>query len=328
MSLKLEQWSRTWPLSEPFVTSNAVDVDVPTVQVRLTDGDGVWGRGEAVGVPYAGETPVTMGAQIERVRSDVERGISRNDLLQLLPAGGARHAVDAALWDLEAKRDGVSPFACAGVLAAPVDSDCTIGIRSLADYERTARRLSGYRTLKVKVGGGEAVAAVAAVRRGAPSARLIVDPNQAWTVDQVKAWSPRLAELGTVLLEQPVPVGAEGGLDGWTGPVPLAADELVDDVADLDKAAGRFQVINIKLDKAGGLTAALRLADAAEQRGFGLMVGCMNGSSLSMAPAMVLAQRCRFVDLDGPLAQSEDWDCAFVYRDGRVAEPHQPQLWG
>ena len=158
--------------------------------------------------------------------------------------------------------------------------------------------------------------------------RLIVDPNQAWSVDLLKIVAPEMARLGVDLLEQPIPVGHEAGLDGWASPVPLAADELIHDAADLHKAKRRFQVINIKLDKSGGLTAALALADAAERAGFGLMIGCMGGTSLAMAPGMIVAQRCQFIDLDGPLFLIEDRPEGFRYADGRVAEPYRPALWG
>ena len=329
MTLRLKLWTRTWALEEPFTISRGTDYDVPTLQVRLIDANGVEGRGETIGVPYHGDTPASLEADIEAVRSEVERGIDREGLLALLPAGGARHGLDSALWDLEAKRDGISPFERAGVAPDPLDCDRTIGIRSIEGYETMARALSRHKVIKVKVGGGgDDMAAVEAVRRGAPAPGLIVDPNQAWSPDQVMEWSPRLAELGVVLLEQPIPVGAEADLEGWRGPVPVAADELIDDVADLDKAENRFQFVNIKLDKAGGLTAGLRLADEAQRRGFGLMIGCMNGSSLSMAPGMVLAQRCAFVDLDGPPALTEDWEHGFRYVDGRVEWPHVPELWG
>lgn len=328
--LKLEHWERRWPLKEPFTISRGTDYEVATLQVRLTDRSGHVGRAETIGVPYAGETPASIAAELEAVRGAIEQGLTREALLELLPHGGARMGIDCALWDLEAKRDGVSPFARAGVAAAPLDIDQTIGIKSLAGYEETARALARHKVIKIKVGSTEVddLEAIAAVRRGAPDARFIVDPNQAWTTDQVRDWAPRLADLGVALLEQPIPVGAEAGLEGYAGPVPIAADELIEDEHDLEKAVGRFQFINIKLDKAGGLTAALRLADAAERLGFGLMVGCMNGSSLSMAPGMVLAQRCAFVDLDGPPAQTEDWEHGFDYRDGHVAVTHKPALWG
>lgn len=319
---------RTWPLGEPFVISRGARLDSPTLQIRLTDAEGRAGRGECYGVTYAGETLETMEAQIEGVREAVQAEAGRAALLALLPSGGARFGLDAALWDLEAKAGLGDPFTRNGLAADPVVSDRTIGIRPLAAYEATARDFAAYPVLKVKVDAADPVAAVAAVRRGAPASRLVVDPNQAWSVETLKALAPRMAELGVALLEQPIPVGAEAGLDGYACPVPLCADELIDGIEDLEKAAGRFQVVNIKLDKTGGLTAALTLADAAKAMGFKLMAGCMGGSSLCMAPAMVLAQRCIFADLDAPMMQPEDHAPPLVYDNGVVARPHVPALWG
>jgi len=317
-----------WPLREPFAISRGVQTDVAAIVVTLVDGEGRCGRGEACGVPYAGETPETMTAQIEAVRSVIEGGVDRRTLLDILPAGGARCAVDAALWDLEAKTSGRSAFLAAGV-AAPraLVTAYTIGIRAIDDYETAAAARANHALLKIKVDATDPIAAVAAARRGAPNAAFIVDPNQSWTLDTLKAFAPDMAALGVVLLEQPIKVGAEEGLDGYACPIRLCADELINGPADLAKAKGRFDVINIKLDKTGGLTAALQLADVARAEGLDLMVGCMAGSSLSMAPAFVLGQQCVFVDLDGPLLQASDWPNGMVYRDG-VAAPPSPALWG
>ena len=315
------------PLHEPFVISRQVITSAPVLRVTLTN-RGVSGRGEAHGVSYRGETPATMRQQIAAIAPVLSAGLSRADLLDVLPAGGARAALDAALWDLEAKRDGVDPFAAAAVTARPVTTSLTIGMRDTAAYSSAARQRAGAAMLKVKVGADGPLAAIDAVRRGAPDARLIVDPNQAWDIEALKVFEPALFDLGVELLEQPIAVGAEAGLDDLTFRIPLCADELIDDVADLDHAAGRFRYVNIKLEKCGGLTAALLLADVAVERGFALMVGCMGGSSLSMAPAMVLAQRCAFVDLDGPSFLIDDILGGFRYADGVVVEPHLPALWG
>ncbi len=328
MSWTIETWPKYWPMKEAFTISRGSQDSTPTLQVKLTDSDGRVGFGEGCGIPYQGETPDTMTAQIDAVRAAIAGGITRQSLLDLLPGGGARFAIDSALWDLEAKRDGLNPFAVAGLTANPVDVDVTIGMRPASEYEAAARKLSGYSVLKVKVDASDPIACIEGVRRGAPSARLIIDPNQSWSVDMVKALGPQLKQLGVALLEQPIKLGDEPGLDGYVPEVPLCADELIDTAADLAKAKGRFQLINIKLDKCGGLTAGLALADLAEAQGFGLMVGCMAGSSLSMAPGMVLAQRCAFVDLDGPLLQAEDCAHGFDYDNGVVAVPHKPALWG
>jgi L-alanine-DL-glutamate epimerase-like enolase superfamily enzyme len=316
-----------WRLREPFAIARGVQTEQEAVTVVITDDRGLTGRGEACGVDYAGETAARMAAELAGVRGALLAGAGRHDLAALLPPGGARFALDAALWDIEAKATAGGIAALAGIAMHPVATAYTIGMRNLESYEAAARSHADFRFLKVKVGADDPIAAIAAVRRGAPDAALIVDPNQAWTAAMLAAHAPALHGMGVVLIEQPVAVGAEASLDGWRSPIPLAADELVGSEADLDRAVGRFDVINIKLDKCGGLTAALALADACRARGFGLMVGCMAGSSLCMAPALVLAQRCDFVDLDGPLLQIDDWPHALVYRNGMVAPP-LPALWG
>lgn len=328
MRYTLTHEPRTWQLREPFAISRGVKSEAETLIVTLVDNKGRRGRGEASGVPYLAETTETMAAQIDAVRSPIEAGVTRAQLLSLLPAGGARCGVDSALWDLEAKSRGISVFELAAI-AAPiaVTTVYSIGIRSPEAYEASARERSSYPVLKLKVGQDDPLSLIAAARRGAPDAKFIVDPNQAWTVKTLKKLAPALVELGVVLLEQPIPAGTEAELDGYRCPVSLCADELVQDIADLDKAKGRFEFVNIKLDKTGGLTEALHLADVARAAGFKLMVGCMGGSSLSMAPALVLAQQCAFVDLDGPLFLSSDWPDGLVYKDGQIQLPGAG-FWG
>jgi L-alanine-DL-glutamate epimerase-like enolase superfamily enzyme len=318
---------RGWTLREPFVIARGAIERLETLCVTLTDPSGHVGCGEGHPVDYAGETIAAMQAAVDAVAPALAAGADRRDLLSLMPAGGARNAVDAALWDLSAKRGEGDPFAANGLSPQPVVSARTLGIRSPARFETAARDTPAH-WLKIKVDAEDPIAMIAAVRRGAPDARLIVDPNQSWSVPRLKALAPRLVPLGVELLEQPIPVGAEAELDGWSSPVPLCADELVETAADLARAAGRFQAVNIKLDKAGGLTAALDLADAAAARGLALMVGCMGGPSLTMAPGMVLAQRCAWVDLDGPLFLDADDPGGFEYTAGVVHAPHLPDLWG
>lgn len=328
VTLTLSMERKSWAMREPMEISRGVLTETNTLVITLTDRQGLRGRGEGCGVDYAGETLQSMSDQVDQVRSAVERGASRADLLGLLPPGGARCAIDAALWDLEAKQCGRSAFELAGLESpAPAITAYTIGMRPALAYEAAASERSAYALLKLKVGRGDPIPAVEAARRGAPAAAFIVDPNQAWEVSTLRQVAPRLRDLGVVLLEQPIKVGDEPGLDGYRCPIPLCADELVNSSADLQKARGRFDVINIKLDKAGGLTEGLRMARAARAMGFELMAGCMFGSSLAMAPAMVLAQQCTFVDLDGPLVQSEDWPDGLTYKDGVVNPPRQ-DFWG
>ncbi|MDJ0921691.1 MAG: dipeptide epimerase [Henriciella sp.] len=324
----MKVFHKHWLLQQPFENARNVVTTVVTTNVEMTNAEGITGRGEAFGVDYKGETPASLLAQIEQVKDSIEQGAGREDVLSLLPDGGARYAIDSALWDLEAKVSGHSVFQRAGIQSPkPVTTAYTIGIQDLPGYESEARERSDYPLLKVKVRGTDILDVIEAVRRGNPNADLILDPNQSWSVPRLQEIAPQLAKRGVVLLEQPIAVGDEAGLEGYTCPIPLCADELIDGIDDLDKAQGRFQVINIKLDKTGGLTRALELAAHAQARGFDLMVGCMFGSSLTMAPALVLAQKCKFVDLDGPLLQVEDWPGGLNYHNGRVW-PAEPEFWG
>ncbi len=327
MKRKLTTGTRIWRLREPFLISRGAITRVEVIIVHLEDGPNT-GRGEGRGVTYHGETPASMLAQIEGIHNRIEAGATRKDLMSLLPAGGARNALDAALWDLEAAQAGTSAWHIAGIRnLRPIITTQTIGIRSIADYEERARSLSRYEWLKVKVDGTQPLEAIAAVRRGAPRARLVVDPNQAWSVTQLQELAPALVDLGVTLVEQPVPALNDEALRGLDLPLDICADEAADTLADLPRIADRYDFVNIKLDKAGGLTAALDFARAARASGLKLMAGCMTGSSLAMAPALVLAQQCDVVDLDGPLLLAEDWSESIAYHDGRVSLPREA-LWG
>ncbi|HRF82905.1 MAG: dipeptide epimerase [Xanthomonadales bacterium] len=327
MARTLRARPHAWRLKEPFVIARGVRSEARVVIVELHEAGKV-GRGEACGVPYHGETPETMLAQIEQARAAIEAGCDRHGLREALPAGGARHALDAALWDLEAKLTGVPVWQRAG---APhwqsIASAVTIGIRETDAYEAAARERAGFPWLKVKVGRGSPLPAVAAVRRGAPDARLIVDTNQSWTLDELRQYAPQLQPLRVDLLEQPLAAGTDAGLIDYASPIPLCADESLSTLDDVPGLVGRYQFVNIKLDKVGGLTSALELASAARASGFRLMVGCMLGGSVSVAPGMVLAQQCEVCDLDGPWLQAEDWADGIVYDNGRMAPP-VPALWG
>jgi L-alanine-DL-glutamate epimerase-like enolase superfamily enzyme len=269
-----------------------------------------------------------MRAQIESLRPVIERGVDRSGLLKILPAGGARNALDAALWDLEAKRTGRSVWELAGIARPRTIATCvTIGIRSIAEYEARARALVRYEWIKIKVSDDRPLEAVAAVRRAAPAAHLVVDANQSWSVATLQRLAPALAELHVDLIEQPVAENEDGPLSNLKLPVPICADEPANTAADLPRLIGRYDFVNIKLDKSGGLTAALDFAQAARAAGLRLMVGCMVGGSLAMAPGMVLAQMCEIADLDGPLLQAEDWPDGIEYRDGVMSLPSR-KLWG
>lgn len=326
--MKLTVQTKYWKLREPFVIARGTYTTSDVIIVELHDGPHI-GRGEAAGVDYHGETPDSMLKQVEAVRSTIEAGITRAELLKVLPIGGARNALDAALWDLEAKRTGRRAWDLAGVgNTREVASAMTIGIRSIEGYEQVARGLAHYRWIKIKVNNENPLACIEAVRRGAPNSRLIVDANQAWDVPTLYSLGPQLSKLRVDLLEQPVKVGGDKDLELGRSPIPVCADESIDTIDDLQYLKTRYEFVNIKLDKTGGLTAALELANAARAEGMRLMVGCMVTGSVGMAPGMVLAQLCEVVDLDGPLLQAEDWENPIQYdRTGVMSWP-STKLWG
>ena len=322
----------SWPLAGVFRISRGARRVAHTVLVELRDGAAA-GRGECV--PYAryGETVESVVESIEGLRGDLERGLGREGLADAMGPGAARNAVDCALWDLEAKRSGRRAWAAVagirpGAPPEPVVTAYTLGIDEPSAMREAAARHAARPVLKVKLDGERVVERVAAVRAGAPGARLIVDANEAWSAETLQRCLPELAELGVELVEQPLPAGADAALAGLDRGVPVAADESCHTRADLPGLAGRYDVVNVKLDKTGGLTEALALRDAARDAGFGIMVGCMLATSLAMAPAILVAQGARFVDLDGPLLLARDRDPGLDYRpDGRVAPPPRA-LWG
>jgi L-Ala-D/L-Glu epimerase len=314
-------------LSRPFRISRGVKTQAEVVTVTVAQA-GVVGRGEGVPYPRYGESVASALGQIEGVRGAVEDGADREALLGLLPPGAARNAVDCALWDLEAKLRGTSVAAMIGAGApGPLASALTVVIDTPMMMGCEARRIAGAPLIKVKVDATIPDAQIRAVRRGAPDARLIVDPNESWDIALVRAMQPILAELRVDLLEQPVPAGADAWLEDFEPLVPICADESVHVAEDLDVVARRYSHVNVKLDKAGGLTAALALAEAARARGLGLMTGCMVSSSLSIAPALHVAALSDFVDLDGPVWLAEDRDGG-VRDEGGVLYPPQVGFWG
>ena len=317
-----------WAMTEPFEIAREVITDLPVLVLSLTDADGHAGRAEAAGVDYDGETPQTMAAQIAAVLDRLHDGISGAELMQLLPAGGARNALDCALWDLRAKQSGVPAWQCAGLAGlAPVTTVYTIGLGDAQTTRRKLRDARHYPVLKLKVDATRHLDIVHMVREEHPRARVVVDANQAWSRELLVELLPALAAMGVELVEQPLPRGRDAELDGLVSPIPIAADESCTDSSSLAQLVGRYDYITIKLDKCGGLTEAFAMADAAERLGLGLMVGNMCGTSLAMAPAFLLAQRCRYVDLDGPLLQLLDRSVPMACRDG-VLEPPSPALWG
>lgn len=290
--------------------------------------DGKTGHGEAQGVYYHQETAGTMLTQVELLRERIERGISRSELLDCLPAGGARNALDCALWDLESKCTGQPVWKLAGLdPPKPLMTTITIGADDPAVMADHARGFGEARALKLKLTDDEFNAErVRAVRAVRPDVWLMVDANQGLTRESFARLLPALEQTRVALIEQPFPAGREDWLDGLNCPIRIAVDESVQDHRDLQKVVGRADTINIKLDKSGGLTEALATAEQALELGFDLMVGNMSGSSLAMAPAFVLGQRCKVVDLDGPTYLREDWSPPARYEHGTIWCPEA--LWG
>jgi L-alanine-DL-glutamate epimerase-like enolase superfamily enzyme len=325
--LSLTTALESWPLKKPFRISGNVFSESGNLLVTLDDGTQL-GRGEAQGVYYHAETPESMAAQVESVRNAVEAGIDRAELQALLPAGGARNALDCALWELESRRTGKPVWMLAGLdMPRPLLSTWTIGGDAPDTMARDAVGYTAARSLKLKlIGDGADADRVRAVRAVRPDAWIGVDANQGLDRVRLEQLLPTLVEAGISLIEQPVPVGADATLEGLNSPIPLAADESAQTLADLAALRGRYDVINIKLDKCGGLTEGLAIARAARDYGLQVMVGNMVGTSLAMAPSFVVGQLCDIVDLDGPLLLARDRHRAVVYADGRIDCP--PGVWG
>ncbi len=286
------------------------------------------GRGEAV--PYAryGEEMAGVLTEIESARAAIEAGADRAALQELLPPGAARNALDCALWDLAAKQAGVRAWELAGRSRLdPVKTCYTLSLDTPEAMAEAARRETRRPMLKLKIGGADDLDRVEAVRGAAPRTRLIVDANEALTFEDLKRLAPELARLDVQLLEQPLPAGEDAALEGWGSPVPLCADESLHTRAELADCVRRYACVNIKLDKAGGLTEALATAAEARALGLEVMVGCMVATSLAMAPAMVVAQGARFVDLDGPLLLARDREPGLAIT-GSLIESPPAALWG
>jgi len=267
-------------------------------------------------------------AQLEETRSALLSDITRENLQSLLPPGGARNAIDCALWDLDAKRNGRRAWQLAGIpTVSPLLTAYTLSMDTPVAMAQAAMAARTYSLLKLKLAGEGDIERVAAVRRARPEAALIVDANQSWNERQLREFSPKLAELGVQLIEQPLPASEDDVLTELESPVPLCADESCQTADSLRSLHGKYKYVNIKLDKTGGLTEALRLAREAHAQQFKLMVGCMAGSSLSMAPAFVVGQLCSVIDLDGPLLATSDVPQAIRYDGGRMYPP-EAVLWG
>jgi L-Ala-D/L-Glu epimerase len=323
LSVNIERW----PIAGSFTISRGAKTEAVTVVAEVSQG-GLTGRGECVPYPRYGETPEATLQALRAMQESVARGLDRSALQAAMPASAARNALDCALLDLEAKRRGLRVW---NLVGRPQPEPCitafTISLGS-AEAMATATAKAAHRPLlKIKLGGDGDGDRIAAVRRAAPKSELIVDANEAWTPANLEPNLAACADAGVTLVEQPLPAGHDEALARIRRPIAVCADESVHDRASLDGLRERYDAVNIKLDKTGGLTEALAMADAAQAQGLAIMVGCMVATSLAMAPAMLLAPRARFVDLDGPLLLARDRDGGLRY-DGSLIYPPEAALWG
>lgn len=315
------------PLHEPLVITGHSFSHLNTVWVRL-ERDGAVGRGEGTGSYYLGENQDSIVQAIEGVASALHADVTREELQELLPPGGARNAVDCALWDLECKLAGESIWQRLGITPHELTTVATIGVGTAKDMAAHATRWESYPHLKIKLSADSPVEKLRAIRGARPDATVVVDANQGWTFAELQQFLPALVELDIAMIEQPLPRGADHELSGFESPIPVGADESCLSMAEFEDAAAKYDVINIKLDKCGGLTEALSMVRAAKERGKRLMVGNMTGSSLSMAPSFVVGQSCEFVDIDGPLLLEHDIGHGLHYTSQGLVSPPDSELWG
>ena len=316
----------TSPLHTVFSISRGAKRAAETIQIRLKMGD-VVGRGECVPYQRYGETPRSVMQQIEALRPKIEQGLERVDLQKIMPAGAARCAIDCALWDLEAKETGIPVWQRAGLPAPkPIETAITIVLGTPENMARAAKAAKGS-LLKLKLGGGEDLSRVEAVHVARPDARMILDANEGLSQADLPVLAQEAAKLGVIYIEQPFPAGEDSALLNRPDCARICADESAHTSSDISRLAQFYDAVNIKLDKTGGLTEALKMASAARKAGMDIMVGCMVAGSLSMAPALLLAGLADAADLDGPLWLGKDIDNGLTYKGGRVYPPEKG-LWG
>ncbi|MDT3687718.1 MAG: N-acetyl-D-Glu racemase DgcA [Pseudorhodoplanes sp.] len=316
-----------WPIAGSFTISRGAKTEALVVIAELSDGT-VRGRGECV--PYAryGESPDSVVAALEAARPQIAAGLTRKALQTEMLPGAARNALDCAFWDLEAKRANRPVWQLAGLPAPrPLTTAFTISLATPDSMAQAAAAAASRPLLKIKLGGNGDPARIAAVRNAAPKAELIADANEGWNPDNLSENLAACERAGVTLVEQPLPAKNDSALSTFARPIAVCADESVHDRTSLAALVGKYDAVNIKLDKAGGLTEALMMAEEAEKLGFQIMAGCMVGTSLAMAPALLLAQRARYVDLDGPLLLARDRDNGLRF-DGSLVHPPSPALWG
>jgi len=327
LPLSLSARTENWPIAGAFSISRGAKTEAQVVVVTLSDGRH-HGRGECVPYPRYGETVAGVMAALGAIGNRLAQGLDRMALQQAMPAGAARNALDCAFWDLEAKRAGRPVHALAGLPApGPLTTAYTISLGTPQTMAEAAKAASARKLLKIKLGAPGDPERIAAVRAAAPHTELIADANEGWTADNLAANLAACAAAGVTLIEQPLPADADAALASIPRPIPVCADESVHDRAGLAALAGRYDAVNIKLDKTGGLTEALAMVAEAKRLNFAVMVGCMVATSLAMAPAILVAQGARVVDLDGALLLAKDRPDGLRY-DGSLVYPPTSALWG
>lgn len=311
----------------PFIITGHVFEVSETVRVSICEGPHT-GRGEALGAFYLNETAASMTAQLEDVIPELEAHLSAESIQKALPACGARNALDCAYWDFKAKQSGQSIWRMLGLEPKTLTTVYTLGLDTPEAMGEHAARAKRFPNLKIKLNASTPVERLEAIRAARSDATLIVDVNQGWSLDELREYLPHAQRLGIAMIEQPLPKGQDALLEGFKSPVPLGADESCCHLGEFDAVSQWYDVINIKLDKCGGLTEGLALVKAAQAKGVGLMVGNMCGTSLSMAPSYVIGQFCQFIDIDGPLLLKHDVEHGLNYADGGVVSLPSPELWG
>jgi len=325
MKMIIEQ--HPFKLKSPFSITGYTFTDSRTIRVTLED-EGHVGRGEANGIYYRNETESSMSAQLGAVEDAVVLGATCDEIQSLLPLGGARNALDCAMWDLTAKRNNFSIWELLKIKPKPLATVATLGISSPNAMAEVARQYSKYKNLKIKLNNDGPIERLEAIRAARPDANIIIDVNQGWTFNELKEYTPAALKLDIAMIEQPLPRGADDELEGYKSIIPLGADESCLDASEYEVAARRYDVINIKLDKCGGLTEGMKMVKLAQRDGKGLMVGNMSGSSLGMAPAFVVGQFCQFIDIDGPILLKQDIENGLHYGDGGLVGIPSQKLWG
>lgn len=317
----------SYPMEVPFAITGHVFHETDTVRVTI-EHDNVIGRGESVGSYYLNETAPGMAADLERIAGSIDKNTSPADLQSLMPLCGARNALDCALWDYRAKLTGKGIWELLSIVPKEPTTVFTVGMEEPAVMAERAAAATKFPQLKIKLNAEGPIERLQAIRAARPDATLIVDVNQGWSFDALQEYLPACETLGVAMIEQPLPRGEDACLEGFTSPVPLGADESCLGMDEFALAAQRYDVLNIKLDKCGGLTEGLALVRAAQAQNMQIMVGNMTGTSLSMAPSYVIAQFCQFVDIDGPLLLAYDIENGLEYRAGGTVGLPSTALWG